>query len=66
MKLKTQCLRHKRYPTKERAEEELIKVNSKYKNCLDHVYHCQYCWGWHMATDKKTKSKNLVEFQKHS
>ena len=50
MKLKTQCLRHKRYPTKIIAEEALIKANFKHGINLCRVYECSYCRGYHLTS----------------
>lgn len=50
MKLKTQCLRHRRYPNKEVAEKEMQNAIHKYKVNLTRVYNCMYCRGWHLTS----------------
>lgn len=50
MKLRNQCLRHRRYPNKEVAERELIKSIHKYKINLVRAYECHYCRGYHLTS----------------
>lgn len=50
MKLKSQCLRHKRYPNKEKAEEALVNAIHKHRINLTRVYQCSYCMGWHLTS----------------
>ena len=49
MKLKWQCVRHRRYPSKEKAEECMINAIKKFRVNLSRVYECPYCRGWHMT-----------------
>ena len=57
MKLKYQCVRHRRYPSKEFAEAEMVKAIHKYGINLERVYHCDWCLGWHITSKKSYDSK---------
>ena len=43
MKVKYQCVRHRRYVTKEDADEALVKSNKKYNINLIRAYECAWC-----------------------
>jgi folate-dependent phosphoribosylglycinamide formyltransferase PurN len=53
MKLKYQCVRHKKYDTKKEAESAMIKAIHKYKINLSGVYLCKWCYGWHMTKNNQ-------------
>lgn len=57
MKLKSQCLRHRRYPNKQIADYQLSIANEKHKIKLVRSYQCRYCLGYHL-TSKPDYSKN--------
>jgi hypothetical protein len=50
MKLKWQCVRHHRFPSKELAEQGMRNAIQKYKVNLKRVYECKFCRGWHMTS----------------
>ena len=50
MKLKTQCIKHRRYPSKEIADKALINAIYKHKINLTRSYECPYCLGWHLTS----------------
>lgn len=49
------CFAKRRLPSREEARAEVARVQEKYGKAM-RLYHCKYCRGFHLATDRTSSS----------
>ena len=50
MKFRYQCIKHKRFPSKEIAEKSMKAAIIKWNVNLKRVFECPWCSGWHLTS----------------